>query len=50
MIHAFEVVILDLNKSILNSIGKLKNIKTMDHLDCWLTTAVSQPIDLGSSI
>ena len=50
-VHAFEVVILDLNKKYFKFNWKVEKYKNDGPLkDCWLTTAVSQPIDLGSSI
>ena len=49
--HTFEVVILDLNKKYFKFNWKVEKYKKDGPLkDCWLTTAVSQPIDLGSSI
>ena len=50
-LSTFEVIILNSEKNTLSLNGKLKNMIRMDPLkDCWLTTAVSQPIDMGSSI
>ena len=49
--HTFEVIILDLNKKYFKFNWKVEKYKKDGPLkDCWLTTAVSQPIDLGSSI
>ncbi len=50
-VYTFEVVILDLNKKYYRFKWQVEKYKDDGPLkDCWLTTAVSQPIDLGSSI
>ena len=47
----YEVVILDKDKQYFKFKWKVeKNNKEGKLLDCWLTTAVSQPIPMGSSI
>ena len=47
----YEVVVLDKDKQYFKFKWKVeKNNKAGDLLDCWLTTAVSQPIPMGSSI
>jgi len=50
-VYTFEVVILDLNKKYYRFKWQVEKYKDDGPLkDCWLTTAVSQPVDLGSSI
>ena len=47
----YEVVVLDKDKQYFKFKWKVeKNNKEGNLLDCWLTTAVSQPIPMGSSI
>ena len=47
----YEVVVLDKDKQYFKFKWKVeKNNKVGNLLDCWLTTAVSQPIPMGSSI
>ena len=47
----YEVVVLDKDKQYIKFKWKVeKNNKEGNLLDCWLTTAVSQPIPMGSSI
>ena len=47
----YEVVVLDKDKQYFKFKWKVeKNKKEGNLLDCWLTTAVSQPIPMGSSI
>ena len=47
----YEVVVLDKDKKYFKFKWKVeKNNKEGNLLDCWLTTAVSQPIPMGSSI
>lgn len=47
----YEVVVLDKDKQYFKFKWKVeKNNKDGNLLDCWLTTAVSQPIPMGSSI
>ena len=47
----YEVVVLDKDKQYFKFKWKVeKNNKKGNLLDCWLTTAVSQPIPMGSSI
>ena len=47
----YEVVVLDKDKQYFKFKWKVeKNNKEGKLLDCWLTTAVSQPIPMGSSI
>ena len=47
----YEVVVLDKDKLYFKFKWKVeKNNKDGNLLDCWLTTAVSQPIPMGSSI
>ena len=47
----YEVVVLDKDKQYFKFKWKVeKNNKDGKLLDCWLTTAVSQPIPMGSSI
>ena len=47
----YDVVVLDKDKQYFKFKWKVeKNSKEGNLLDCWLTTAVSQPIPMGSSI
>ena len=47
----YEVIVLDKDKQYFKFKWKVeKNNKEGNLLDCWLTTAVSQPIPMGSSI
>ena len=47
----YEVVVLDKDKQYFKFKWKVeKNNKEGNLLDCWLTTAVSQPMPMGSSI
>ena len=47
----FEVTVLDKIKSIINSIGQVEKYTADGPLKgCWLTTMVSAPMPLGSSI
>ena len=49
--HYFEVTVLDKNKVYYKFNWKVEKIHKEGPLqDCWLTTAVSTPISLGSSI
>ena len=47
----YEVTIMDLNKKYFKFQWKVEKYKSSGPLkNCWLTTSVSQPLDMGSSI